>query len=119
MGIARGAVALLLEESRSRPFHGRIATLGRQTLYTTEKEVNQQFRKFGIAPQGPLDTLDDVALMRALGFSELRSLDYSDFEGATDVIDLNLLELPAHLARGFDVVLDSGTLEHVFHVPNA
>jgi len=123
MGLARGAIALLLEEARARPFAGRVATLGRQTIYATGREVAAQFRKFDVPARAAIDPkspeLDDTLIFRALGFDELHSLDYSDFEGATHVVDLNRLGLPDQLVGYFDVVLDSGTLEHVFHVPNA
>jgi SAM-dependent methyltransferase len=104
MGLARGAIALLLDDA-------------------TGREVAAQFRKFDVAPRATIDPkapeLDDTLIFRALGFEELHSLDYSDFEGATHVVDLNQLGLPDQLIGYFDVVLDSGTLEHVFHVPNA
>ena len=54
-----------------------------------------------------------------MGFEAVESLDYSDFEGATHVVDLNKDGLPPGLDQKFDVLLDSGTLEHVFHIPNA
>ena len=39
MGIGRAAVALLLEEAVARPFSGKLATLGRQTIRATPKEI--------------------------------------------------------------------------------
>lgn len=123
MGIARGAVALMLEEAARRPFHGLVGTLGRQTLYTTRAEVAQQFVRFKLAPKTPIDTtpqpLTDEDLFPWMGFDAVESLDYSDFEGATHVIDLNQAGVAPHLEQRYDVLLDSGTLEHVFHFPNA
>lgn len=124
MGIARGAIGLLLEEAKRQPFGGRLATLGRQTIYATWEEVAGQFAKRRVVPRGEVPRrgtagLDDEALFRLMGFEAVESLDYSDFEGATHVVDLNWRELPAGLKGRFDTVLDSGTLEHVFHVPNA
>lgn len=124
MGIARGAIGLLLEEAKRRPFSGRLATLGRQTIYATWEDVAEQFAIRHVVPCGEIprkgtDGLDDMALFGLMGFGTVESLDYSDFEGATHVIDLNSPGLPADLAGQFDSVLDSGTLEHVFHIPNA
>jgi hypothetical protein len=45
-------------------------------------------------------------------------MDISDYEQATIVHDLNF-PTPANLHEKFDVVIDGGTLEHVFHVPVA
>jgi hypothetical protein len=39
MGVGRAAIALLLEEAAARPFYGRLATLGRQTISATDQEV--------------------------------------------------------------------------------
>lgn len=49
-----------------------------------------------------------------LGFDFVSSLDYSDFEGAELVWDLNL---PIHgsFSERFDVIFDGGTMEHVFN----
>jgi SAM-dependent methyltransferase len=121
MGIGRAAVALLLEEAATRPFVGSLATLGRQTISATDQEVAKQLARFGFPPparaqEGPLD---DQTLFRMMGFASVESIDYSDFEGATHCLDLNADQIPAALAGRFDVVLDSGTIEHVFHIPNA
>lgn len=73
-------------------------------------------------PKKPLandDTVvDDRTLLEAMGFDTAESLDYSDYEGATHVIDLNQSTIPETLHGRFDVLLDSGTIEHVFHIPN-
>jgi len=119
MGIARGAVALLLDEARQRPFTGRLATLGRQTIGATAKEIEGEFRRFGAAPP-PAQPCDDVALFKQLGFASVDSFDYSTFEGANHTIDLNQRSsLPDHHVAAFDVMLDSGTVEHVFDIAAA
>lgn len=56
--------------------------------------------------------------LRFLGISTVVSLDYSAFEGANIVHDLNR-PVPDELNEAFDFVLDGGTLEHVFNVPMA
>lgn len=120
MGLARGAAALLLEEHARKPFSGCIATLGVQTIYMSPTDLTRQFNRFGVKPVVPLaEPLDDKQIFRMMGFDSIETLDYSDFEGADHVVDLNHDGLPEHLRGKFDVVLDSGTLEHVFHVPNA
>ena len=57
-------------------------------------------------------------LMRLLGSQEIRSIDTSAFENATDIHDLND-PLPANLHAQFSAVIDSGTIEHVFNLPQA
>ena len=120
MGIARPAIALLLEEAAVRPFSGKIVTLGRQTIGASADEIKAEFQRFKVAPLGALTaTPDDNELFQMMGFVGVESLDYSDFENATHIVDLNHDGLPAQLIGQFDVVLDGGTLEHVFHLPNA
>ena len=122
MGLARGAAALLLEEHARKPFSGRIATLGVQTIYMSRGDLSRQFERFGVKPAVPINgaaPFDDKQLFKMMGFEAIETLDYSDFEGADHVVDLNHDGLPEGLHGKFDVVLDSGTLEHVFHVPNA
>jgi SAM-dependent methyltransferase len=121
MAIGRAATALLLEEAAARPFSGTIATLGRQTIRATPVEINAQFDRFGIVPRQSMGVAapDDNALFHMMGFASVESLDKSDFENATHIVDLNLDGLPRELIGKFDVALDYGTLEHVFHIPNA
>lgn len=120
MGVARGAIALLAEEAARRPFAGKLATLGRQRIRASSAEATRQLERFGIVPRRTLsDPLDDVALFEALGFDTVHSYDYSDYEGATYLLDLNSGVVPDSAVGQYDVVFDSGTIEHVFHVPNS
>ena len=57
-------------------------------------------------------------LLEYLGCRTVRSLDYSAFEGAEIIYDLNK-PVPAGLHDRFDVIFDGGTLEHVFDIPCA
>jgi SAM-dependent methyltransferase len=60
----------------------------------------------------------DDFLKRFLGAQELHTLDYSNYEGADIVHDLNV-PTPSSFDERFDVVIDGGTLEHVFNIPVA
>jgi hypothetical protein len=51
-----------------------------------------------------------------LGFQEVLSCDVTEHEGADIILDLNR-QVPEELRGRFDVVMDIGTSEHVFHVP--
>ena len=46
------------------------------------------------------------------------SIDKSDYEGATIIFDMNN-EIFPELKGKYDTVLDSGTLEHIFNIPQA
>jgi hypothetical protein len=54
-----------------------------------------------------------------LGFESVDSLDQSTFENATIIHDLNNpLEKECNYRGSYNLVLDGGTMEHVFHIPN-
>lgn len=63
------------------------------------------------------DGFSEAALAK-LGFGAVESLDYSDFEGCDHTHDLNL-PIPKKLSKKFDLIIDAGTLEHVFNLPQA
>jgi hypothetical protein len=57
-------------------------------------------------------------LLRFLGSEKVRSFDASAYEGATDVHDFNT-PIPREHYQQFDLVLDGGSLEHVFFATTA
>lgn len=78
----------------------------------TEEEVNQAFeRKAFTAPYAD-------EFLKLMGAKELVTVDRSDFEDATLIHDLNQA-FPDHLRESFDLVIDGGTLEHIFNYPQA
>jgi len=118
MGIGLGAVALLLDENARSPFGGAILTLGKQTIEARENELDALLR--GSGKRWPVgQAVGDQTLFQALGFGVAESLDANAYEDATHILDLNAAATPAELCDRYDVVLDGGTLEHVFHVPHA
>lgn len=117
MGISLACAQLLAEEGRRRAFAGAVLQLGRQRCGFDFERFARWCAGRGIALSGPTPRgeVDDATFFRALGFTEVRSLDRSDFEGADYLADLNA-PLPAELEGRFDVVFNGGTLEHVFDV---
>jgi SAM-dependent methyltransferase len=128
MGLARAAVHLLMKEAVQRPFSGSIVTLGRQHVYISANEVEvlaatcglhlrslptELHREPVLAQQG---FVSDDWLLRSLGFDEIVRVDYSDYEASDVLLDLNDSSTPITLTNRFDVVLDSGTLEHIFDI---
>lgn len=106
MGIDRDAAAFLRMAARSGVDFTETCTLGRQRL-TTE----------GAARDG--SDYADAFFVSQLGAVTVESVDNSDYEGATILHDLNSPEPPSGCAGRFTAVVDGGTLEHVFNVPNA
>ena len=57
-------------------------------------------------------------LFALLGSASVRSIDYSGYEGADIVHDLNE-PIPASLVESCDTVFDGGSIEHIFNLPIA
>jgi hypothetical protein len=101
-------------------------TLGRQQFFWfTPEKMRRVLRKHGLhvsesETRADMTGGDGFAepLFARLGAEETRSIDASPFEGATDVHDLNE-PIPDSLKQNFSAVIDSGTLEHVFNLPQA
>jgi SAM-dependent methyltransferase len=115
MGISKGGFGLLAQLSTTKPMSGSVLTLGRQHVFLNSEEANDILTNAGLAEFNFVNGVNDEQLLRALGFSEVQSLDFNDFEGSTICHDLNL-PVPKKLHGRFDWVLDFGTIEHIFDV---
>jgi hypothetical protein len=105
---------LLLCREAGVPF-GSILTLGRQYNLLSMDEARSLFGEKAAAIMQ-----DSYAeqMFRELGAHTIESLDFSSYEGATVIHDLNE-PLPCRYQERFDVVFDGGTLEHIFNFPIA
>ncbi len=99
----------------------RFLMLGRQHLMLTAAEwrdiAKRTSRSFDPGICGEMGGYAEPFL-RWLGYGEVESMDFSGYEGSTLIHDLNQ-PVPEDWHERFDVVFDGGTLEHVFHFPNA
>ena len=100
--------------------------LGHQSLYLHRQEVadlRAKYRaEYGESPTSLADyrwgQYADEFLREFLSVSTLTVLDGSAYEGADTVHDMNQ-SVPIEWANRFDVVIDCGSLEHIFNVPVA
>ena len=94
-------------------------TLGRQQVYLRDDKYNYLCEKFDLdrilLPE--FGKCDDIFLEKTLGCT-ISSADYSDYEGAELVHDFNL-PLSEKYHGKYDLVIDGGSLEHVFNFPQA
>jgi|TARA_B100000686_G_scaffold196765_1_gene203612 SAM-dependent methyltransferase len=125
MGFDDKATQFLLAARRLGVSFEQTATIGRQRLYVTTAGLRQRLNEFGIPTskndaQGVLDKNDGYSepLLHLLGATRTVSIDASDYEGASSIVDLNQT-VPAELTASFTAVIDSGTLEHIFDFPTA
>jgi hypothetical protein len=118
MGLSLNEVAILADWIARHGLRGHIATIGVPALHFSVPELNSVLRdgRDDAVGDAPLHATD---LYRRLGFEKASYVDVSDYEGAGIILDLGAPEIPTHLHDAFDVVFDCGTLEHVFHLPNA
>lgn len=125
MGIsANGARILLLAKQHAVAFSST-ATIGRQGLHVTQEILSQQLTESGVTFSP--EALSQVyarskgyaePLLELFGAKQIVSFDYSDYEGCSVVSDFNK-PIPPEFHEKFDLVLDGGSLEHVFNFPQA
>ena len=124
MGVDYVLFERLVELSTRFTPKGRTLGLGRHT-FTIESQFAKLYEK-ALKTHGlegkRFDYLQEdgyyETLMRKLGFGEIESMDFSDYEGASILHDLSK-PIPKKLEKKFDFIFDGGTLEHVFNVPVA
>lgn len=125
MGIDVHAARVLFHARKCGVSFERTAMIGRQGLYLSEKTLGKVLKAQG----QPLPRDEVQALMRGrdgyaepllehLGARKIDSFDASDYEGATQVVDFNL-PIGDQFRNRYSVVIDCGSLEHVFNFPVA
>lgn len=128
MGLTAESIRFLLEARRSGASFAKVLTLGRQDLWVSPERLLALLREFDGAKPAAAEvemkqrlhaaTWRAGEFLRLLGAAEVMSCDASAYEGAELIHDLNQ-PLPPPWCEQFDLVLDGGTLEHVFNLPTA
>jgi len=125
MAIDINSVHLLLSARKEGVQFGKVLMFGRQNLNVFPATLAQMLKERGL-PHEEVAALsakdpDDVyaePLFRALGATEIVSLDASHYQGSSFEHDMNL-PIPEKFKKQFDVVYDGGSIEHVFNAPQA
>lgn len=125
MGLDPNSIRFLLHAHRIGVEFGRSLMIGRQRLNLGASELHDAFVEFGLDDSSEelaaLHRADDRfadGLLLRLGAREVSSLDMSDYQGASIRHDLNT-PIAESLHEAFELVIDSGTLEHIFDTPTA
>jgi len=122
MGFDINGVKLLIKAKQLEVDFDKVITIGRQGLYLTKKEMKNLLSKAGLANDNNevTSTGNNYAesLLKSLGAVVTDSMDASDYEGATVIQDLNL-PISDLLRSKYTLVIDGGSLEHVFNFPVA
>lgn len=123
MGLRINELDRLLALLGHRDLPQRVITIGRMDVFVGLPAIKalcaaHQLRftdMKDIQANPPRVFLDQV--LRWIGIQVVDSIDYSDFEGATVIHDLSQ-PLPSN-GKTYDLVYESGTLEHIFNFPVA
>lgn len=124
MAILTNDLRLLIDIRKSGVDFGHVLTVGRPEVFLQKHELRELACHFDhpdmvlgeLVAEGTPRFAD--YLFKALGAKQVTALDFSDFEGAEVVHDLNE-PLPGDHHSRYDFVFDTGTLEHVFNFPEA
>lgn len=122
MGIVKADCTFLFYAKKLNVNFEKTCTLGRLVLYAEKNDIVNCLAKY----QNGEKKIDEVVfkdeysepLFEILGAKDLQTMDYSSYENASIIHDLNT-PFPKTLHDSFSCVLDSGTLEHVFNFPVA
>jgi hypothetical protein len=124
LGVTRSIAEFLAQAAHQGVRFERTLTVGRQTTFVGPHRLRSVLREHG--PAWAIDremTFEDSPwtiepFLAALGAREIRAMDSSSYEGAEIIHDLNE-PVPEELHGRFTLLLDGGSLEHVFNVPVA
>jgi hypothetical protein len=93
---------------------GNVATIGRQGIHLS----NDALKSLGISNGDKGDRYIEQLLIGRFGATRVDSFDISDYENATFLHDFNNKISQDH-AQKYDWILDLGTTEHIFNLPQA
>lgn len=127
MGLDANATRLLFYGRKAGVDFSQTAMIGRQNVFLSKSQLRYLAADFGISLSSTqiVATVDRghgypfaEPLLDCLGAEQIDSFDNSAYEGATVVHDFNQ-PLPSQYDERYSVVIDSGSLEHVFNFPVA
>ncbi len=122
MGINRtNSRFLLYLKKKYNVSYQETLTLGRQELFISPENLVSDSKEMNVVLTGKISfKYKDYAenYFELLGAEKNDSMDYSNYENATIIHDLNF-PIPSDLKNKYSVVYDGGTLEHVFNFPSA
>lgn len=103
----------------------RTAMIGRQGLHLRPADLATVLKKSGVTiDKQTISRIFEAdggyaeELFRSLGANEVHSFDHSEYEGATHIHDMNQ-PIAAEHTQQYSMVLDGGSLEHIFNLPVA
>jgi hypothetical protein len=122
MGLDINSIKLLIKTQSLGVNFKKVITIGRQGMHLGPKELTSVLNKSGLKINSNNDAFVTEkyaeGFLKLLGAEVTDSLDASAYEHATHIHDLNL-PIPKNMKSKYSVVIDGGSLEHVFNFPIA
>jgi len=125
MGLDINGTRFIFYAKKAGVNYSKTAMIGRQTLHLKPAELQKNLTEFGYSSDKNVihsifngDDGSSEQLFRYLGADVIESFDNSSYEGATHIYDMNQ-EIPDTFKERYSVVLDGGSLEHIFNFPVA
>lgn len=116
MGIDKDVAKFLLSARDRKVNFEKSLMLGNQKFQFFNSDYTELANAFKI--DNFADVKTSLDFFRFLGAEEIQAMDFSDYEGAEILHDLNK-PIGDELKEKFTFVLDGGTTEHVFNFPTA
>jgi SAM-dependent methyltransferase len=128
MGIDKSTLSFLAAARERGVSFTETVTIGRQALSFGPRDLTRVLAAHGLlnGSSARHDLLERLGqsewhaepLFHQLGATKVHSMDFSDWEGADILWDLNE-PIPPELEARFTVLFDGGSLEHIFNAPVA
>ncbi|MDR0575927.1 MAG: hypothetical protein LBG96_18205 [Tannerella sp.] len=127
MGISRKSLLSMCYMREKGVDFTHTVTIGRQSCLLNKREIDLILAKYdplyldkgvGIIESMFAKSQFSESLFEYFGAKYVDSIDYSDFESATIIHDMNT-PVEEHLKNKYTLVWDGGCLEHVFNFPVA
>jgi hypothetical protein len=122
MGFDINGVKLLIKAKQFNVNFEKVITIGRQGLHLSEEEMRSLLIKANLISNDNFEAFKTIkytnSFLELLGAKIIDSLDVSDYEEATIIHDLNL-PLPNSFNFKYTLLIDGGSLEHIFNFPVA
>jgi len=128
MGLSLQSINFLLQAYQSGVRFEQTLTLGRQHVIASPRQIVDALKSIhnlppSFDPGEVRQALEKTTwrfdvIARAMGAKSVVACDFSDYEGAEMIHNMNS-PIAAEQEESYDVVIDGGTLEHIFNFPIA
>tara|TARA_Y100001970_G_scaffold266393_1_gene354981 strand:+ start:1201 stop:2073 length:873 start_codon:yes stop_codon:yes gene_type:complete len=123
MGLVYSRIKFLLDAKNAGVKFDNTVMVGRQKISLSKKESKKLTSTYKLSNNIDDSILKerfyaDILMEDYFGVKQLRFIDYSNYEGADIVTDLNY-PIEKKFYNKFDTLIDGGSIEHIYNFPTA